>query len=140
MLGAQLRRRAAAADSESEGIWAMMATAGAVGERESGARYHLIRVIIGMERTSQWMEGKGRELKEKGGEQCEEHGRGRGRRSGNCSKTTSFSTTIDCYDLPSERLTTFHSTVVVAVSSALTVIYRRPTAATQQIEKRLFYS
>ena len=43
----------AAADSESEGIWAMMATArgerGGGGASESGARYHLIRVIIGME-------------------------------------------------------------------------------------------
>ena len=42
----------AAADSESEGIWAMMATALAEREgegSESEARYHLIRVIIGME-------------------------------------------------------------------------------------------
>ena len=39
-----------AADSESEGIWAMMATARGEGEgSESEARYHLIRVIIGME-------------------------------------------------------------------------------------------
>ena len=105
-----LNSGAAAADSESEGIWAMMATAPERG-RESGARYHLIRVIIGMERrTSHWMEWNEVE----GGEQREDPGRcgrgcGRERRSGNCGKTTSFSTT--CYDLTSDSVTTFHSTL-----------------------------
>ena len=78
----------AAADSESEGIWAMMATARGErgrGARESGARYHLIRVIIGMEGNAHhtgWngMEGEGNNAKT--GEI-----RGRGR-SGNCGTTT----------------------------------------------------
>ena len=83
----------AAADSESEGIWAMMATAR--GEREwregseSGARYHLIRVIIGMEGNAHHTGWNGMEWKERGAENNAKTGEIRARgRSGNCGTTT----------------------------------------------------
>ena len=65
----------AAADSESEGIWAMMATARAEREgegSESEARYHLIRVIIGMEGNAHHTGWNGMEGSERGGEQRED--------------------------------------------------------------------
>ena len=79
----------AAADSESEGIWAMMATARAERGREGGERErgtissHQSHHWHGRERTSHWMEWNGRaENNAKTGEI-----RARGR-SGNCGTTT----------------------------------------------------
>ena len=79
----------AAADSESEGIWAMMATAlGGEGGSENGARYHLIRVIIGMEGNAHHTGWNGME-RARGAENNAKTGEIRGRgRSGNCGTTT----------------------------------------------------
>ena len=67
----------AAADSESEGIWAMMATAraerGRGGERERGTiSSHQSHHWHGRERTSHWMEWNGRREGGRGGEQRED--------------------------------------------------------------------
>ena len=79
-----------AADSESEGIWAMMATARGEGEgSESEARYHLIRVIIGMEGNAHHTGWNGMEGGVRGAENNAKTGEIRGRgRSGNCGTTT----------------------------------------------------